>query len=189
MKYGYRQQRQERTEVLKATKTDGLPLDIKDKLLQPLGDQLNLILTQSKCQMTINFQGSWHCAICQYLLVREFENNERNEMAREHFETVNEKSSSEQFYSRTQCDSTSLPSRLPWQDVKMKTSRCCLSWLTDLGPVTCGSRQRQDRTEVLRTTKPDGLPLELPKQEVLADFTVPWALEVDCHLAFGLSQN
>ena len=127
---------------------------------KPLGDQLNLILTQSKCQMTINFQGSWHCAICQYLLVREFENNEHNETAREHFETVNEKSSSEQFYSRTQCDSTSLPSRLPWQDVKMKTSRCCLSWLTDLGPVTCGSRQRPDRTKVLRTTKPDGLPLD-----------------------------
>ena len=59
--------------------------------------------------MTINFQGSWHCAICQYLLVREFENDETNEMAREHFETINEKSSSEQFYSRTQCDSTSLP--------------------------------------------------------------------------------
>ena len=34
------------------------------------------------------------------------------------------------------------------------------SWFTDLGPVTCGSRQRQDRTEVLRTTKPDGLPLD-----------------------------
>ena len=68
-----------------------MPLDTKNELLQPLRDQLNLILTQSKCQMTINFQGSWHCEICQYLLFREFENNERNEMAREHFETVNEK--------------------------------------------------------------------------------------------------
>ena len=106
-------QRPDRTKVLRTTKPDGLPLDTTDELLQPLGDQLNLILTQSKCQMTINFQGSWHCAICQYLLVREFENNEHNETAREHFETVNEKSSSEQFYSRTQCDSTSLPSRLP----------------------------------------------------------------------------
>ena len=34
------------------------------------------------------------------------------------------------------------------------------SWFTDLGPVTCGSRQRQDRTKVLKTTKLDGLPLD-----------------------------
>ena len=104
-------QRPDRTKVLRTTKPDGLPLDTTDELLQPLGDQLNLILTQSKCQMTIDFQGSWHCAIRQYLLVREFENNKQNEMAREHFATINKKSSSEQFYSRTQCDSTSLPSR------------------------------------------------------------------------------
>ena len=69
-------QRRDRTEVLRPTTPDGLPLDTTDELLQPLGDQLNLILTQSKCQMTINFQGSWYCAICQYLLVREFENHE-----------------------------------------------------------------------------------------------------------------
>ena len=107
-------QRRDRTEVLRTTKPDGLPLDTRDELLQPLGDQLNLILTQSKCQMTINFQGSWHCAICQHLLVREFENNKQNKMAWEHFATINKNNSSEQFYSRTQCDSTSLPSRLPW---------------------------------------------------------------------------
>ena len=107
-------QRRDRTEVLRTTKPDGLPLDTKNELLQPLGDQLNLILTQSKCQMTINFQGSWHCAICQHLLVREFENNKQNKMAWEHFATINKNNSSEQFYSRTQCDSTSLPSRLPW---------------------------------------------------------------------------
>ena len=73
-------QRRDRTEVLKTTTQDGLPLNTKDELLQPLGDQLNLILTQPRCQTTINFQGSWHSAICQYLLVREFEKDESNEI-------------------------------------------------------------------------------------------------------------
>ena len=73
VKYGYRQQRQERSEVLKATKTDGLPLDIKDKLLQPLGDQLKLILTYPLRQMTVNFQGHGNVRSYQYLQIMELE--------------------------------------------------------------------------------------------------------------------
>ena len=83
VKYGYRQQRQERTEVLKATKTDGLPLDIKDKLLQPLGDQLKLILTYPLRQMTVNFQGSWQCAFIPIPPDYGVRNNKQQEMARE----------------------------------------------------------------------------------------------------------
>ena len=83
VKYGYRQQKQERTEVLKATKTDGLPLDIKDKLLQPLGDQLKLILTYPLRQMTVNFQGSWQCAFIPIPPDYGVRNNKQQEMARE----------------------------------------------------------------------------------------------------------